>query len=652
MRATNLRRWRWLVVLAVLAVLAAACQAGGGSTTAASIDPEAATTAGPDGDTSTTAGQAQTGGELASYRLGTFADTSTDNFWASYDTVASVWNSYVLNPTKSALYGLNYPGLELTNDLAATIEVPIGAAEGEGWAIEVPLREDATWSDGEPVTAHDIVFTFTTVRDLALGGSWLNSYPLPDPEAPDAIGLTDVVAVDDYTVRYVFNAQPGLAVWPHGVGKSPVMPAHVWEAAVEEAKASDNPLATLYGKVGTGIDVSSGPMVLVERQEGAFSRNVANESFYDSGLRISSGGFDYTVGPYAAEATFSVYLGQDAAVLALMAGDVDYLLNPLGMQRGLLSQVQSDENLKAVVNPTYGFRYLAFNLRKEPMSIPGFRDALALMIDKEFMANNVLQGVAFPLYATMPEGNLKWYNAEIAESFASQYRGKTLRERLTGAVQILKAAGFTWETEPSIPLDENGNELNAVKNGVGIMYNGAPVPELEVLAPGPGYDPLRATYSIWIETWLNQLGFQAEANPTDFNSLIAAVSPDANNEMNFDMFILGWSLGDPGFPDYHKAFFYGPNDSLLNGGDNRQGYHSDEFDALAEQFDAARSEEEAFDIMWQMEEVVFRDKPYVLLFDTGILEFYRQETIAFPFTQTLSGLQFLQGLQGLVTAAK
>ena len=134
--------------------------------------------------------------------------------------------------------------------------------------------------------------------------------------------------------------------------------------------------------------------------------------------------------------------------------------------------------------------------------------------------------------------------------------------------------------------------------------------------------------------------------------MIAAVNPDANNEMNFDMFILGWDLGDPAFPDYHKAFFYGPNDSLLNGGNNRQGYHSDEFDALAERFDAARSEEEAYDIMWQMEEVVFRDKPYILLFDTGILEFYRQETIAFPFTQTLSGLQFLQGLQGLVTAAK
>jgi peptide/nickel transport system substrate-binding protein len=584
--------------------------------------------------------------------MGTFADTTTDNWWAYADPDASVWNGYLLSDTKSALYGLNYPGLELTSDLAASDEVPTGAAEGDGWAIEVEMRDDATWSDGTPVTANDIAFTFATVRDLGLGGNWLSDYPLPDPEAPDAIGLTDVQAVDDYTVKLVFNHQPGLTIWPHGVGLATVMPAHTWGPIVEEAKASDDPAAALYAASGAENDLSSGTMVFAERQEGAFARSSANPDFYDSGEAVSSGGFDYTMGPFAGEATFSVYGGQDAAVLALKAGEVDYLLNPLGMQRGLLAQVQEDPNLTAVVNPTYGFRYLAFNLREEPMSIPAFRQALELMIDKEFMANNVLQGVAFPLYATMPEGNTKWYNAEVAEGFAANYVGKTIQERIEGAVQILRDAGFSWETEPTVATDAEGNPLNAVNNGVGIMYNGAPVRPLEILAPGPGYDPLRATYSIWIETWLNQLGFEAEANPTDFNALVAAVNPSADNTAEFDMFILGWSLGNPAYPDYHKSFFYGPNDMLLNAGNNRPGYHSEEFDALVEQFDAAQSEEEAYDIMWQMEEVLFRDKPYVLLFDTGILEFYRQESVEYPFTETISGLQFIYGLQSTVQAAK
>lgn len=389
-------------------------------------------------------------------------------------------------------------------------------------------------------------------------------------------------------------------------------------------------------------------MVFAERQEGAFARNTANADYYDNGREITSGDATYTVGPYATEAIFSLYGGQDAAVLALAAGEVDYLLNPLGMQRGLLAQVEGNEDLVPVVNPTNGFRYLAFNMREEPMSIPEFRDALALMIDKEFMANNVLQGVAFPLYATVPEGNTKWYNAEAAEGFASVYAGKPTGERLTEAVELLRSAGFAWEVEPT--MDEAGVTVIA---GSGITLNGNAIPELEIMAPGPGYDPLRATYSIWIETWLNQLGFEAEANPTDFNAIVDAVyTPTAENTLDFDMFILGWSLGNPALPTYHSAFWYGPNDTLLNGGDNAPGFHNDAYDALVEQFLAAQTEEEAYDLMWQMEEILATEKPYILLFDTGILEFYRQANVDFPFTATLSGLQFLSGMQGTVQLAQ
>ena len=46
------------------------------------------------------------------------------------------------------------------------------------------------------------------------------------------------------------------------------------------------------------------------------------------------------------------------------------------------------------------------------------------------------------------------------------------------------------------------------------------------------------------------------------------------------------------------------NDTLLNGGDNAPGFHNDEYDALVEQFLAAQTEEEAYDIMWQMEEIL------------------------------------------------
>ena len=46
-----------------------------------------------------------------------------------------------------------------------------------------------------------------------------------------------------------------------------------------------------------------------------------------------------------------------------------------------------------------------------------------------------------------------------------------------------------------------------------------------------------------------------------------------------------------------------------------------------------------------------RRSRYILLFDTGILEAYRSASISFPFTETLSGLQFGNGFSGLVGAA-
>jgi ABC-type transport system substrate-binding protein len=638
-----MRNKKLILIAVVLALVAAACQQGGA---------EEATTAATDGTTGSTVGDSTTaaGGEPSTpytYRLGIFEDTTTDNYWAAQDTLSTVWNSYVLTPTKPALFTINYPGLEVVPDLSAAADIPVGEAEGDGWAITVPLRSDAAWSDGTAISADDIVFTFETVRDLALGGDWLTWYPLTNPDNPNQIGLTGVEAVDATTVKFIFNIEPGLAVWPHGPGVAPVMPAHFWADAVAAASTSEDPLSTLYAASGVG-DPSGGPMIYSEREEGGYTRSIANTDYYANGDEVDSGGVTYANGPFVTDAIFSLYGGQDAAVLALQANEIDYILNPLGMQRGLVTQVQNDPTITAIINPTNGFRYLGFNLRRSPMNIPEFRDALALMIDKEFMANNVLQGVAIPFYASIPEGNTKWYNAEVVEEIASEYVGKSTGDRLNEAMALLRQAGFTWEVEPT--MDEADVTVLA---GSGIMLNGQPVPELEILAPGPGYDPLRATYSVWVETWLEQLGFEANANPTDFNAIVDAVyTADSNNELNFDMFILGWSLGNPALPTHYEAFWSARNDTLLNGGNNSVGFNNLEFESLIDQFNATQDESEAYRLMWEMERILADEKPYVLLFDTGILEFYRQANVAYPFTETLYGLQNLQGLQGVVRGAK
>jgi peptide/nickel transport system substrate-binding protein len=651
--------WRWLAIIGVFALVAAACQPG--------PEAEPGTTAAPTGTTAaptgtTAAPGAEPSGEAFTYEIGIFADTTTDNFWAYYDPESSVWNAYVLGPTVPTLYTLAYPAINVVPDVAAEAEVPAATQDGDLWSVEVPLRPDATWSDGEAIDAEDVVFTFETVRDLALGGNWLTAYPLVDPEDPAKAGIESVEAVDATTVKITFNQEPGLFIWPHSIGVSPIMPQHFWADTVAEAAGADDPATedvneaseALYQASGTGSP-SGGPVIFESREAGSFARNVANESWYASGEEVTSGDVTFTQGPFLSEEVFSLYGSQDAAVLALRDGEVDFLLNPLGMQRGLRSQVEGSADLSAIVNPTYGFRYLAFNLRQPPMNDPAFRDALAVIIDKQFMAQSVLQGVAFPLWTLMPEGNELYYDGALAEEIAAPYQEyENEFVRFEAALQILRDAGYTWATEPTLTgTADEGNQ--SVTPGEGIaMPDGTPVDELEILAPGPAYDPLRATYSIWIEKWLNDLGFAASANPTDFNAIVDAVFP-SSGVPDFDMYILGWSLGNPAAPDFYPSFFHSRNILEVNGGNNNMGYSSPEFDALADQLLAAQTEAEAKDIIWQLETILDEDLPYIVLFDTGILEFYRNTAVDYPVTETLSGLQQLtQAGQGhsMVTAAR
>ena len=647
---------RLSALLAVLAMVAAACTGGGTADTTADTPSDttgetAETTTPPDtGDDTTpddtTADTGGAGGELGTYTLGIFQDVTTDNIWNLLDTAGnSVWNAYFLQPTYAAPYTIQLPGLEVQPWLADGELAPV-TQEGDEWVGEITLRADAPWSDGEPITAEDVAFTWSTAVEFELTGNWV------DYADPDIV--TGVEAVDDQTVRVTFNAEPGLAVW--GLGNSvplmPIMPEHFWGPIVEEARNSENPRETLIAASGAEAP-AAGWTQFADRQEGSFAATTANPSYFNQGQEITSGDVTYTDGPFAQDFQFPLYGGQDQAVLALANGEVDLLLNPLGMQQGFREQVQDNPDLTAVVNPTNGYRFLAFNHARAPMSDAAFRDAFSILINKEFVTEQLLQGVAFPLYVILPEGNTAWYNEEVATQIAEeQGAGMEDDARRAEAKRILVEAGYSWETEPGW-VDGDGNLSDEAGEGLTfqpgeglIDPDGNPVETLELVHPTAGYDPLRATFGSYIAGVAQEMGIPVVSVPTDFNKIIADVfAVDENNAYTspFDMFILGYSLGNPTFPTFHESFFG------TDASDNNTQYSNEEFDAAADAFATASTVEEAYEALWEMERLIARDKPHVPLFDTGILEFYNNR-VQFPFTESLSGLQFGQGMQGFVTA--
>jgi ABC-type transport system substrate-binding protein len=317
------------------------------------------------------------------------------------------------------------------------------------------------------------------------------------------------------------------------------------------------------------------------------------------------------------------------------------LLNSLGLQRGLRDQVVGNPDLAAFQNPSNGFRYLAFNVRKSPNDSLEFRQAVATLIDKEYITGNVLQNTALPVYGMVPEGNAFWYNPEAPQIG----KGLDREQRIAAAVELLKAGGFSWDVEPVWDPDDG-----AVKPGTTLKGpDGVELAEIELLSPSAGYDPMRATAAIWIAQWCNEIGIPVKANPTGFNTIIPLVfepSPETG-EIEFDWFILGWSLGDPSLPTFHEAFFSCRQDAK-DGGNNAPGYCDEEFDSWANGLLTATDLETARDYVWKMDNKLAVELPYVTLFTAPILEFYAKARVEYPFIETLNGLSNLSGQESWV----
>jgi ABC-type transport system substrate-binding protein len=274
-------------------------------------------------------------------------------------------------------------------------------------------------------------------------------------------------------------------------------------------------------------------------------------------------------------------------------------------------------------------RYLSFNNRRRPMNDCAFRQAVAVLIDKEFIASEILQGAVLPLYHFVPTVDIPWYNDEIPKLG----QGLSRAQRTSLAKSILQQAGYAWEDGIEPTWDPEGRYV--VPAGRLLMPDGRPVPALDLLSPGPGYDPLRSTYAIWIESWLNEFGIPLQAELAGFNELLPRIFVD----QKFDMFILGWSLWE--VPDYLYVFF--AEEYAVSDGDNAGGYINPEYDALAVQLLTCETHRACKEISDQAQMILATEMPYVLLYTSGIIDAYRSDRVEYPYTEVLDGLTGAHG---------
>ncbi len=592
------------------------------------------------------------------YESAMFEDPTTGNLFGAIGPQATVWNDFVSTSQFYVyLYDIAPPTLAVVPLVAQDMpgEFKQETIGGKAFYTSiVKMRKEFRWSDNTPLTADDVVFSYNAVLDIdpvKLGGNW--------PSIVDPTVLERVEKIDDYTVKFILKDKPGLAQWQYGLLGHDIVNKKYWEPVFANAKKAADPVKELLAHEPK-TEPTAGPWKFGHWEKGAFWQNVPNpayaikgetRTFYTNGaltIENPKTGFKWQTGdpkgdvlakvvegPYATGTLYRLFQNQSAAVLSLTGGQVDFVLNSLGLQRGFLEQLKKAPNVATIENNVNGFRFMAFNLRKYPFSIKEFRQAVSVLIDREYICNRVLQGIAFPQYSVVPPGNAFWFNSEVP----ALGKGMTRSQKVVEAVRLLKQAGFKWEVEPEVNLEKD----QVLRRGKGlIMPDGKKMPSFDFLIMTAGYDPLRYTFGLNIAQWLKDVGIPCEAAPTEFN----VISTRVFDEQDFEAYMMGWSLTP--YPDHLRAFFHSAEAGL--GGFNAEGYSNPEFDKLSDDFikesDLGKAKEQAM----RLQEMLADELPYIVLFDTPIIEAYRSDRVEYPFTKVLSGLQRYNG--GLSSTVK
>jgi len=541
----------------------------------------------------------------------------------------TVYNAYVWGGMHPSLYGGTLVHAQPVPSLAAEPYSPF-VQKGGLWCSTVKLLDGAQWSDGEPITAYDVEFTYNGIVQIGpgeLGATW----SLFDP---DNTLIEGVKALDEHTVEFCLREKPGLAQWEYLDLGLPILPKHYWEPKFEEALASAEPAKTLLAFKGFD-EPSAGGFYNVHWEEGAFVEVKANpnyswrgtkETVYENGTKIvlpeNLGGVthevgdttgavlgEFTDGPYVDAALYNVFGTLSAAALALINGDVDMQMNEIGYPKAVLDQLLAAPNVRVNKQPQTGLFYWSFNMRKSPFNYVGFRKAADCIIDREFVAEKLLAGMVDPLYGPVNPAAGFWYKPLTDEEKDARCVGFSLAEKLERAVQYLKEDGFTWEEEPYV--DENG-EVHA---GKGLIDpEGNPVPELEHLHPNAAYDNNRNIFGLHIVDRMSLLGATVRDVPAGFNNIVDLVF----DKQDFDMWQLGWRVGI--FPDHVYYFFnsaftepggYSPQGGFCSARENALNGCQDKFDELSEAFMAEQSVDQAAAEIHEMQAMLNEFLPYV-----------------------------------------
>ena len=471
------------------------------------------------------------------------------------------------------MFQLQYATLLSTSSVDFTPDAGLAesweaSADGKTWTYN--LRPDLLWSDGTPLTANDVVYTFNRILEGRYEQRNYGNY---------VRNITSVTAPDDRTVVMTTKVpspiMERLAVY--------ILPEHVWSAIDGKAVRS------FANEPAEGETlVGSGPFLVVERRTGQFIRMVANDNYYKGRPNVD-------------ELVFRVYNNPDALGQALIKGEIDFAS---GLTADVFSTLEGQEGITTYAGSYSGFNELAFNMGAALVDgtpigdgNPHLQDqqvrlAIAHSIDRQQMVDRILDGYGTPGSSIIPPT----YTTLHVDPGTQTYDPAL-------ANQILDDAGYAMGPD-----------------GVRIGPDGEPMIYRLFVRSDSDSSVKSGEY---FKSYMAAIGIQADIKPVDENALFEIIGRG-----EFDMFEWGWVV-EPD-PDYQLSTFTCGKRSYEDGGEiyadlSDSFFCSEEYDALY----AAQSEETdqaaRAEIVKQMQRIIYDNVAYVVTYYYDNLEAYRSD---------------------------
>lgn len=430
--------------------------------------------------------------------------------------------NYFLSQRSPNIFGLTFKGLTTVNGKTGEIEPELA----ESWQISpdklhviFTLRPELKWSDGHPLTADDVVFTYNDIV--------LNKAIPTDSRDYIKIGnkgqYPQVKKLDNRRVEFIMPEpfSPFLATTTGDASSAiAILPKHALEQSVKSKDAKGNP--QFLSTWGTNTDpakiVVNGPFKLesyTPSQRLVYRRN----PYY---WRKDAQGNSQ---PYIEKYIWQIVESPETSLIQFRSGGLD-IVGASAENFGLLKREEKRGSF-TIYNggPAFGTRFITFNLNKgkrngKPLVDPiksrwfntvAFRQAVAYAIDRQSMINSFLRGLGEPQnspidiqnkYYLSPKEGLKVYDYNPAK-----------------AKELLLGAGFKYNNKNQL-LDADGNRVR-----------------FTLITPASGANQSRIVAPI--QQYLGKIGIQVDLNFLDFGTLVEKTSNSLEWECYLGAFIGG-----------------------------------------------------------------------------------------------------------------